>query len=71
MSESETERIIRRPCQCTELGCVDDVAPYTGRGRPPSKCPAHLALKRKYREHWENKRSGVLQGTDTKMASSE
>jgi hypothetical protein len=47
----------RRPGQCRWANCPDDVAPHKGRGRPPTRCPAHLALGRKYRMAWEKKRN--------------
>lgn len=38
--------LILHPGFCVELGCDAAVAPYSGRGRVPIKCPKHMRPSR-------------------------
>lgn len=59
VTHADPERL-PRPGKCSEANCSDDVAPYSGRGRPPTRCPAHVVLRRKYRTNWENRRTATF-----------
>jgi hypothetical protein len=44
--------------QCKYPGCKDEVVPNTSRrGRPTTLCPAHKALRKKYRDNWSRKKN--------------
>jgi hypothetical protein len=45
--------------KCRWANCTADRVPYRGCGRPPTRCPAHLALGRKYRTTWEKKHNAA------------
>lgn len=53
----EEPKLVQRDGQCNYQRCTDDVAEYSGHGRPSTKCPYHLEMMRGYRRKYAAKKA--------------